>query len=218
MNNKVIFGGIWLVLIIYTFGFAPPDRPETLDLILKLSTGHVTGINPLIITLFNLMGILPIVYACLLLVDGQGQQLTAWKFAIASFGVGAFALLPYLALRRANPYWQGEKNKLLEITESPLTAIAVTLVILGLLFFGINSGDWGDFVRQCQSSKFIHVMSLDFCLLCLLLPVLVKDDLARRGIENIAIWNIITFVPLLGTLTYLCLRPSLITLSVTSKS
>ena len=209
MRNKVTFGGIWLTFIIYAFSIAPPDRPETLDLILNLSTGQITEINPLIVALFNLMGIMPAIYTCLMLVDGQGQKITAGKFVLAAFGIGAFALLPYFALRQANPHWQGKKSKLLSITESPITAITLTIFTLGLIFFGVDTGNWIDFVQQWQTNKFIHVMSLDFCLLCLLLPVLVKDDLTRRGIENIAIWNIIAFVPLLGTLCYLCLRPSL---------
>jgi hypothetical protein len=33
-----------------------------------------SNINPLIIALFNLMGILPLIYACILLVDGSGQK------------------------------------------------------------------------------------------------------------------------------------------------
>jgi hypothetical protein len=64
-------------------------------------------------------------------------------------------------------------------------------------------------VIQWQNNKFIHVMSLDFCLLCLLLPVMVKDDLPKRGIQNSAILAIISFIPLLGTLVYLCFRPRL---------
>lgn len=209
MRNKLIFGGIWLFFTVYAFVFAPPSQPETLELITKLATAQIAGINPLVVALFNLMGVLPLVYACLLLVDGRGQKIAAWKLLLPSFGVGAFALLPYLALRKKNPYWIGKLDRVLRVLESPLTAILLGVTVLSLIFWGINSGDWSNFVQQWHNSKFIHVMSLDFCLLCLLLPMLVKDDLVRRGIDNIALWNTIAFVPLLGTLVYLCLRPPL---------
>ena len=209
MVNKLFLGLIWFVLVIYAFFFAPPDRPETLDLIINLSTGNLQGINPSIVSLFNLMGVLPAIYACFLLVDGRGQKLSAWIFVAGSFATGAFALLPYLALRQKNTTWTGEKNLQIEILESPITGFILTLITLGLLFFGINNGDWSDFVQQWQNSRFIHVMSLDFCLLCLLFPVIVKDDLAKRGIKNSAILTIISFIPLLGTLVYLCFRPKL---------
>ena len=215
---------VWISFTSYAFFFAPPNQPDTFDLILDLSTGNWQDINPLIISLFNLMGVLPMIYACFLFIDGKGQKIWAWPFAIASFGVGAFALLPYLALRKGssppfeggaceprqpNPDWQGEKNLLLKILDSPLTGIALTLGTIVLLSFGLLYGNWADFIQQWQTSRFIHVMSLDFCILCLFFPALIKDDLARRGIEqNWVLWAI-SFIPLFGTLVYLCLRPPL---------
>ena len=206
MKNKLIFGLIWLGFTSYAFLLAPPNGTDTFDLIINLSSGQVQGINPLIIALFNLMGILPLIYTCFLLFDGRSQKLPAWLFALGSFGFGAFALLPYLALRQPSTVWQGEKNLLLKILESPITGIFITIGTILLLFWGIFNGDWSDFVQQWYSSKFIHVMSLDFCLLCLLLPVLVKDDLARRNIDNSSIFVAISLVPLFGSLAYLCSR------------
>ena len=63
MKNKLIFGTIWLGFTIYAFLIAPPNDPNTLDLIIDLSSGNFQDINPLIISLFNLMGILPIIYS-----------------------------------------------------------------------------------------------------------------------------------------------------------
>ena len=209
MINKLILGSIWLAFTVYAFVFAPPNQPETFDLIVNLFTGNIQEINPLIVALFNLMGVLPAIYACFILVDGKGQKLPAWIFVTVSFGVGAFAILPYLALRKTNQTWTGTKSWLIKILESPITGIILTLATLTLVFFGINNGDWSDFVGQWQSDRFIHVMSLDFCLLCLLFPAIVKDDLPKRGIDNPAILAIISFVPLLGTLVYLCFRPKL---------
>ena len=206
MKNKLIFGFIWLGFTIYAFVFAPANDPNTIDLIINLSSANFQDINPLIIALFNLMGILPIIYSCFLFFDGRNQKIPAWVFVIASFGVGAFAILPYLALRQPSTVWTGEKNTLLKVLESPIIGILITISATLLIFWGIYNGDWSDFIQQWHSSKFIHVMSLDFCMLCLLLPVIVKDDLARRNIDRPFIFWLITLIPLFGTLAYLCSR------------
>ena len=216
MFGKIGFIVLWITFVSYAVLFAPPSQPETLDLIVKLSTGNWEHINPLIIALFNLMGILPLVYACFLLIDGKGQKVPAWLFVTISFGVGAFAILPYLALRQPNPYWSGEKNLLLKILDSRWLGVTLTIGTIILVCFGLFNGNWTDFIEQWQTRKFIHVMSLDFCLLCLLLPVLIKDDLSRRSITNSWFFWLITLVPLLGTLVYLCLRPPLETVSSSS--
>lgn len=209
--NRLIFGSIWLLFTLYAFLLAPSNDPQTLELIVNLSQGNIQGINPVIVALFNLMGILPVIYACFLFVDGRGQKLPAWIFVVSSFGLGAFALLPYLAFRENNPAWIGRKNWLIKILESSFTAMILMIATLSLTFFGLNNGDWANFMQLWQNNQFIHIMSLDFCCLCLCLPVVVKDDLLKRGISNPAIFAMISFIPLLGTLAYLCLRPKLVT-------
>ncbi|GAB4229676.1 MAG: hypothetical protein Kow0049_11240 [Stanieria sp.] len=209
MSRKIVFGLIWLTFVSYAFLFAPATQPNTFDLIVNLSTGNWDNINPLVIALFNLMGVLPGIYACFLFIDGDGQKIKAAPFAIASFGVGAFALLPYLALRQPNPTWQGDKNFFIKIVDARLTGIILIIAAIVLLSFGLIYGNWADFIYQWQTSKFIHVMSLDFCLLVLLLPTLVNDDFSRRNINNNWLFWAIALVPLFGTLIYLCLRPPL---------
>jgi hypothetical protein len=207
--RKLFFGGLWLGLIGYACFLAPPNQPDTFDLILRLSTGQWQGINPLVIALFNLMGIWPMIYSCLLFLDGRGQKLPAWPFAAFSFGVGAFALLPYLALRQPNPGFAGSKTALLKVCDSRWTGVALAVGVLVLLAYGLSQGDWSDFIQQWRSDRFIHVMSLDFCLLCLLFPSLLSDDLTRRGLRDRRWFWVISLVPLLGSVAYLALRPPL---------
>lgn len=209
MIRKVALWTLWIGLAAYAFTLAPPDRPDTLELIKNLSTGNIAGINPLIVALFNIMGLLPLLYACVLYVDGRGQKLPAWLFSAGSFAVGAFALLPYLALRQPNPDFVGEKSGLLKITDSRWFGGGVAIGSIALLVYGLTQGDWSDFVDQWQTSRFIHVMSLDFCLLCLLFPVLLKDDMARRGWQNPRVFWAVALLPLFGALAYVTLRPPL---------
>ena len=208
MVRKTAFWLLWLGFVTYAFLLAPPDQPDTFELIKNLSTGQWEGINPLVISLFNIMGVWPIIYSCLLFIDGKVQKIPAWPFATASFGVGAFALLPYLALRETNTD-VGSKNTFLSLLDSRLTGVALTIGTVVLVAYGLKDGNWQDFMHQWQSSRFIHVMSLDFCLLCLLFPALLRDDMARRGLKNSQLFWLTALIPLFGPLIYLCVRPAL---------
>jgi hypothetical protein len=206
--RKIIFWLVWVGFSVYAFGFAPPNQPDTFELIKNLSTGQWEGINPLIVALFNLMGVFPLIYSCMVFIDGKGQKIPAWIFATFSFGVGAFALLPYLALREANPDFVGEKNAFLKVLDSRITGIALSVGAIVLVSYGLQGG-WNDFVQQWQTDRFIHVMSLDFCLLCLLFPALLGDDMAKRGMKNPILFWLVTLIPLFGPLAYLSVRKPL---------
>jgi len=52
-------------------------------------------------------------------------------------------------------------------------------------------------------------MTLDFCALWLLVPVLLRDDMARRGLTQRRIVAAILALPLVGACLYLALRPPL---------
>ncbi len=209
MVRKIAFGILWLGFITYAFVFAPPDQPDTFMLIKNLSIGQWQGINPLVIGLFNLMGIWPLIYSAVVFIDGRSQKIPAWPFASISFAVGVLALLPYLAIREPNQQFIGNKNALLKLLDSRVTGVVLTVATLILVIFGLQKGDWGNFIEQWQTNRFIHIMSLDFCLLCLLFPVLLGDDMERRGLKNPQLFWLIGLIPLFGPLIYLSVRPSL---------
>lgn len=214
--RKLAFGLLWAGFAAYAFLLAPPDRPDTFDLIARLSSGDWDGLNPILVALFNLMGVWPLVYGCLLFADGRDQpDIAAWPFAAGTFGIGAFSLLPYLALREPNPRFSGPRGGFLRLWDSRWTGAVLAIAAIALVAYGLQ-GDlpshWADFAQQWRTSRFIHVMSLDFCLLCLLFPALAGDDAARRGWppETRPRWvPAIAWVPLFGALAYLCLRPGL---------
>ncbi len=210
LTRRIGLTALWLGFLAYAFGFAPPDDPGTMDLIVRLSSGQFAGVNPLVVNLFNIMGVLPLMYCCLLYSDGRGQKLPAWAFSAGSFGLGAFALMPYLIFRKDNPGFVGTKNWVIRLWDSRWTAIVIAALAMSLLVTGLTQGDWADFVRQWQTSRFIHVMSLDFCLLLSLVPTLLGDDMARRGLSNRRIFWAVALVPLFGPLVYLVLRPSIV--------
>lgn len=218
MQRKIGFGLLWLGFLVYAFMFAPPDDPQTLALITHLSTGQWDGINPLVIALFNIMGVLPFMYCAVLFADGQGQKIWAFPFAIGSFFLGAFALLPYLALRQPNSTFSGELSLSLKVLDSRWLGIVLSAIALVLIGWSMSQGNWPDFVQQWQSSRFIHVMSLDFCLLSGVFPAVLGDDMARRGLVNSKVFWVVALIPLFGPLAYLCIRPSLVAGSASAQT
>lgn len=228
MGSRLTYGLLWLSFSVYAFFLAPPEDTEaTFELIRRLVSGDIAGINPLIVAEFNLMGVLPFVYWCLLLVDGYrqkhrqgGSRIPAWPFAGLMMAVGAFALLPYLALRRPLQGIEGIPTPLpwiLRFWNSPWTGRALLGITVTLLFYGTNQGDWADFFQQWQSSRFIHVMTLDFVLLTLLLPVVIVEDQVGRVRASGSLLTAVRFMPLLGPLVYLAFRPAIQPFSISTE-
>lgn len=210
MIRRSLLTLLWLGFMGYSVGLAPPDQPHTLELIQQLSTGQWAEINPLIVALFNLMGIWPMMYACLALVDGQTQRVPAWPFVLGSFAFGAFLLLPYLILREPNSKAFSLKSWGLILLESRWLGVGLLTVSAGLLGYGVYAGHWQDFWAQWQTSRFIHVMSLDFCVLWALVPSLLGDGMARRGLKKPVRFWLVSLIPLVGIGAYLASRPGLL--------
>ena len=216
MIRKLFLGSLWLALTAYAIASSfTKTQAGDFELIRKMVLGEFSGINPIIIAIFYIMGIFPVVYAAFILFDSK-QKISPYPFAAVSFGVGAFALLPYLALRETDKTWDKSKNWLLKLLDSRFIAISSTIAIITLIVWGLTQGNWSDFVAQWQTSQFIHVMSIDFTFLCLLFPAILGDDIARRDVAGIL--KAIAYIPLFGALIFWCLRPQLPAAAVSSAS
>jgi hypothetical protein len=209
MLRKVAFWLIWIGFIAYVIFIAPPLQPETLTLLKNLFTGQWQLINPIILSIFSMVGISILIHSCFLFFDGRMQKIPAWVFVLASVGTGVIGLLPYFALREPNQEFSGGKDTWLKWLDSRSTGVILSLSAIAILSYALLLGDWGNFIEQFQTSKFINAMSLAVCLLILLFPALLGDDMARRQLKNPLIFWTVTLLPLFGTLGYLCLRPPL---------
>jgi hypothetical protein len=157
------------------------------------------------------MGVWPMIYACLMFADGRMQNFCAWPYFIGSNFTGVICLLPYLIFRQSNQEFYGKKDKWLAILEQRGTGFILLVVTVALLSYAVIAGNWNDYVQEFWHRPFVHLISLDFCLMCLIFPItsLFDDDMARRGIKDKRIFWAVALVPLFGPLIYLCLRPSL---------
>ncbi|MBD0335900.1 MAG: hypothetical protein ICV62_10460 [Cyanobacteria bacterium Co-bin13] len=214
MGRRQVLWGIWLGFIVYVLAIAPPLPADTVQPLLQLLGGQIPLINPVLISLFSMVGIWLLIYSCLIFPDGRMQRLPAWAFMLASAGTGVLALIPYLALRQPNQDFSGPKDGWLTLLESRFTAITLVISTLVLLAFALFWGDWSAYLFEFQRNKFVHGMSLAFVLFCVLFPypTLLSDDMARRGLTSrSALFWWVALIPLFGPLAYLCLRPPLLT-------
>jgi hypothetical protein len=204
---------IWLGFIVYLIFFAPPIQADTFQPLQTLLSGQIPLINPVILSLFSMVGIWLLIYSCLIFADGRMQPLPAWMFVLASVGTGVIGLIPYLALRQPNRSFSGEKDAWLAVLDSQKTGVVLAISTVILVAFAVVWGDWAGFAQEFMTNKFVHGMSLAFCLFCVLFPypTLLQDDMARRGLTSDSqLFQIVAWVPLFGPLAYLCLRPPLL--------
>lgn len=211
MARKTVLLLIWVTFVAYTVVLAPLDQPDTWPLVKKLLTLQWGEVNAYIPALFSLMGVWPMIYACLMFFDGRMQKFRAWPYFIGSNGTGVICLMPYLILRQRNQEFYGQKDKWLRILDKRSTGLALLVSTIALFAYAILMGDWGDYVQQFQTRHFVHLITIDFCLMCLIFPItsLFDDDMARRGVYSPYMFWLVALVPLFGPLFYLCWRPPL---------
>jgi hypothetical protein len=210
--QKILFFTVWLLFLGYAVFFAPPSTPDTSELLTKLILAQTEGLNPILVALFNIMGLLPIWYWFLLVPDSRIQKIPVWPFALGLMAAGGFALLPYLALRTSSvqaPPAQKSLSWIQRIFDNRWIALIAVLGVFGLGFYGLRQGDWTNYLTQFHSNQFVHIMSLDFLMLCTCLPILIQQDLTHRGLtEKDLLWKL-ALIPLLGPALYIVLRPPL---------
>jgi hypothetical protein len=210
--QKILFFTVWLLFLGYAVFLAPPSTPDTPELLTNLILAQTEGLNPILVALFNIMGLLPIWYWFLLVPDSRIQKIPVWPFALGMMAAGGFALLPYLASRTSSaqaPAAQASLSWIQRIFDNRWIALIVVLGVFGLGFYGLRQGDWASYITQFRSNQFVHVMSLDFLLLCTCLPILIQQDLRHRKLtERDLLWKL-ALIPLLGPALYIILRPPL---------
>ncbi|MBD2845647.1 hypothetical protein IDH44_10645 [Paenibacillus sp. IB182496] len=189
---------VWVLFIGYAVWLAPGEGVGDDPIFAELL--RLQAEEPLVLMMFALLGVFPLVYACLLLRDDRGSW-PAWPFVVLSLGLGAFALLPYFFVslpgRRIHHRVSGG---LRSVCESRLVQLLLLALTLGLVAWGVGSGDPEAYAEAFMASHFVHVMTLDFVLLALLSVYAIANQ--QRGYRSRpgAAW--LGLLPLVGPLLY----------------
>ncbi|MBE9157490.1 DUF2834 domain-containing protein [Nodosilinea sp. LEGE 06152] len=211
MGRRLVLAAIWIGFVGYVLWLAPLDRPYTWTFARHIVTLHWGEINAYLLAIFWLMGVWPMTYACLMFADGHMQPFPAWPFFVGSNFTGVICLLPYLLVRQSNHTFYGKKDEWLSLLDRRSTGVGLLITAIALIAFAVITGDWADFWAQFHTYAFVHLITLDFCLMGVIFPLtsLLDDDMQRRGVDPDRWFWPIALVPLFGPLMYLCWRPQL---------
>ena len=160
----MIFLIIWLLLIVYARYLAPGTGANN-PIFPELFNGNIGEIDPLVFAVFNSLGIFPMVFLTILLLNDK-QRWPAWPFALLSFGIGAFSLLPYYAFgikksarKLRTPRW------LVRFLRSRFWLIALIIMWAGNWLTLLQGFSFADYVDYFFASSLVSVMTVDWLVL-----------------------------------------------------
>ncbi|ANU22065.1 hypothetical protein [Planococcus donghaensis] len=159
----MVFFIIWLLLIGYAVFLAPGG--ETDPILSNIFSGDLGAIDPLVLAVFNSLGLFPMMFLTLLLLNDR-QKWPAWPFALLSFGIGAFGLLPYFAFgnrkadrRLRTPAW------LVRFLSSRFWLIVFMLFWVGNALTLLQGFSLAAYQEAFFSSGLVSVMTIDWFVL-----------------------------------------------------
>lgn len=183
---------LWLLLFAVPW-LGPPTRPDLGPWVLGLLRGDWEGTEPWVVVHFQLMGIWPLLLGLQLRGWWRTRPVPAWPFSAGAFVVGAYALLPWFALRRPAPHQPRPRVDAV----APWLAGGAGLAAAALALYGVLAGSvvaWG---AAFATDGFVWTMSFDFLALWATSVLLARETGGRWT------WAL---VPVVGTATLLAAR------------
>lgn len=193
----------FVAFVVYAILGAPPDDPAlTAALVKGTFTGRFGSVDPAIAAVFATLGVVPALASTLLLRDGARRRFPVWPFALGMFAVGAFALLPWLALRGAFGTRAEERpaGAVRRLVARPAVGWALLLALVALLAWGLLAGSATAYAHAFATTSMVNVMTVDLLVCAGLLMVLVEEARTRDGVvRESPLGRAVRFVPVLGT-------------------
>ena len=203
-----------------TAAFVAPQGTSAfdMDLIKGLVSAPFSGAtNPIFEALFNSLGVVPAVYAALLLPGAKDQpRLPAVPPIAASFALGFFALGPYLILRepREGPVSRASLGWATRVVfeSKPFAAFNAAFAVF-LAGYGVTHADAAaveGFARLwTEQSALCCVSSCDLLVLSIAMYGALAEDMRRRGVFDAGKAAAFCALPVVGPCLWLLARPEL---------
>lgn len=202
---------IWLAFMVYAWIWVP-GQPLGSDPVFK-ELVTLQSKEPWLLTVFSWLGIYPAIFACLLLSGSgktRGSHVPAWPFVLLSFGLGAFALLPYFAWSSQTYRGSGyehlsfgsqRESGIGRVAAHMLTYVILLLLTLGTGFYAVTQGNPDVYMEAFRNSSFVHIMTIDFVILTLLSVIALFRDASDN--RRSRVWAVAGVIPMIGPLVYL---------------
>jgi hypothetical protein len=189
---------VWVAFIGYAYFLAPGLRGVN-DVILQDLLRFQSN-EPAILIVFSLLGVFPIAFA-LMLLRADRYSIPAWPFVIGSFGLGAFALLPYFIFVSDRPRRKNRTPAFLFyfVIHRIVILIVMVLAIFLMTIAGLQ-GNWHAYIDAFWQSHLVHVMTIDFVVLTVLSMLVIYRD--REFLYPSRLIPLIGLIPIVGLLIY----------------
>ena len=193
--SRILAALAWLALIAVPW-LGPAVRPDAGTWVVALLTGRWAGTEPWVVVHFQLMGVWPMLLGLQLRRYWLARPIPALPFCLASFGIGAYGLLPWFVVRSrdAPPRGTPRLDRAL-----PLLAVGLGLTTLGLFGFGLVAGTPTAWLTAARTDGFVWTMAADFVVLWGTSMAIAQQDGDRRW------WW--ALLPVLGTTGLLLKAP-----------
>ncbi|MEL6178451.1 MAG: hypothetical protein AAFS10_05835 [Myxococcota bacterium] len=205
---RILLVAVWLAVVVAVFGFGPPSHPDTPVWIWKMITGQWEGLEGWMVSIFNQLGIWPMVMASVLWAEQRSQRVPYWPFGLLSMATGMYSLTLYLVVR--DPAAPLQSTRVARWLDSPLWVVPLLCAAVGLMGYGLATGDPYAYAERFKTEQLVCAMSVDWLVFWLASGPLMWQDAKRRGWSHTnATLPLALLLPLVGPLIYLLLRPRL---------
>jgi hypothetical protein len=185
------YAAVFILLVFYAV-FLAPGSDNGDEILGHLLSGRFEEVDPLVTAVFSLLGIYPIIFL-LLLIPKDMNRIPAWPFALLSFGLGAFAVLPYLIIQgrkiKKRPRGPVFLHRTLRSRFFLLIPGALSVIVL---VTAVN-GSFAGYIEAFFSSHLVSVMTVD-----LLVVIWLTYDLLKYKWKADQPW--LSFIPAFGPL------------------
>jgi len=154
--------GVWIVLMVFTLGFAPEVRPDAMAWVQSLMSFHWEFQEPLVVALFFSMGLWPVVIAGQLWGALAQRPVPLWPFVVGSSFLGCFVLAPGVA---ALPPAKGAPWRPQGRLGRYLGTLVFSLVLgafIGLWVWAYRRGNPAQAWALMKVEGFLAIMTVDF--------------------------------------------------------
>jgi hypothetical protein len=227
LSKKILFLSLWAGFIGYAFFLSPGGTPEgsarDFELIKKLIYTPYDGTtNAIFVAIFNILGIIPFVFAALFIPGAKTQKLPPALFSTLMMAMGYGAAGPYLAFRKINTTVtksnQGRGSFIFEFNPIWILALGWAsylfyYMISQMLSLGVGEVV-SDYFQLCSSSRLVIASSIDLAILSTVIVDPIAEDIQRRTSSSSSSFSVLpawsyASVPVLGPIFYLLTRPKL---------
>lgn len=197
----MVFLIIWILLIGYAVFLAPGQGNASDPVLSEVFQANWAAIDPLVLTVFNSLGIFPLVFLTLLLRNDK-MRWPAWPFSLVSFGLGAFSLLPYFAFGNRPPERNLRTPKwIVKILQSKTWLAFLIVITIANLITLQNGISLDAYMETFNQSHLVSVMTVDWFVLWGLSVYAVYHFYPAARMKFLA------FLPILGPPLVLLINP-----------